>query len=211
MKVTERLASSLGRRDEEPNMQLAGEIAEKGDKEAVKQLMEVFDGKNKHQKSDAIKVLYETGSRNPSLIAPYLEDFLGLLESKDNRLQWGAMTALASLAVVKPKELFNQLPLVLQAAESGSVITRDQALKLMIALYAQEEYAEMLFPEMLEVVIRSPENQLPMYAEEVAATIGKAAHASRLIEVIRARLPEVQKESKVKRLQKVLNKLEKLR
>ena len=209
MKVTERLASSLGRRDEEPNMQLAAEIAERGDKEAVKQLMEVFDGKNKHQKSDAIKVLYETASRNPSLIAPYLEDFLGLLESKDNRLQWGAMTALASLAAVKPRELFSQLPLVLQAAESGSIITRDQALKVMIALYAQKEYVEMLFPEMLEVVIRSPENQLPMYAEEVTAAIGKAAHASRLIKVIRDRLPEVQKESKVKRLQKVLNKLEK--
>ena len=64
---------------------------------------------NKAVASDCIKVLYEIGYRNPALIAPYAKTFLGFLQSKNNRLVWGAMTALAYITELNPKPVFSRL------------------------------------------------------------------------------------------------------
>ena len=94
MTVIDKLASSLGRRDEIPNQELAKQIADTGDKKAVKELVENLASKNKHIQNDCIKTLYEIGNLKPSLISVHANNFLQLLEHKNNRLQWGAMTAL---------------------------------------------------------------------------------------------------------------------
>ncbi|HRH38307.1 MAG TPA: hypothetical protein PK760_08175, partial [Flavobacteriales bacterium] len=62
------LASSLGRRDEQPNIALAEAIAARKDHKAVTQLVDVVRAKDKALRSDAIKALYEVGERSPELI-----------------------------------------------------------------------------------------------------------------------------------------------
>lgn len=94
MSVLSKLATSLDRRDEVPNQELAAEIVRAGDKAAVEELAANLGSKNKGIRHDCIKVLYEIGYQKPDMIAAYLMDFVPLLESKDNRMQWGAMTAL---------------------------------------------------------------------------------------------------------------------
>jgi hypothetical protein len=88
MSVTQKLATSLGRRDEVPNQELARDVAAREDKAAIKELVENLSHKSKDIQNDCIKVLYEVGYEKPKLIAPYLKDFLALLGSKNNRLQW---------------------------------------------------------------------------------------------------------------------------
>src|SRR5262245_32430609 len=102
MSVLQKLASALGRRDETPNQELAKSIAASKDAGAVAELVEHLADKNKDIQSDCIKVLYETGERNPALIAPHIEVFAKLLDSKNNRLAWGAMTALDAIADADP-------------------------------------------------------------------------------------------------------------
>ena len=63
MSVLDRLASSLGRRDEVPNQILAKQIVAKNDKVAVKELAENLSNKDKNIQSDCIKFLYVIGEQ----------------------------------------------------------------------------------------------------------------------------------------------------
>ena len=100
MSVLQKLASALDRSDEVPNQLLAKEIASSGDKVAVQELVDNLANKNKDIQSDCIKVLYEIGDIKPDLIAGYVDTFVKLLGSRNNRLVWGAMTALGAVANV---------------------------------------------------------------------------------------------------------------
>ena len=85
MTVIDKLATSLNRRDEVPNQELAKQIASSNDKKAVKELVENLNNKNKGIQSDCIKVIYEIGMLKPNLIAGFANDFLKLLDNKNNR------------------------------------------------------------------------------------------------------------------------------
>ena len=70
----------------------------------------------------------------PKLIVDYLNDFIALLESKNNRLQWGVMTAIDTITLEAPKEVYASLTKIIKAAEKGSVITKDHAIGILIKL-----------------------------------------------------------------------------
>src|SRR4051812_17161384 len=106
MSVLSQLASSLGRRDEIPNKDLAARLIKRNDTLSVKELVENLHHKNKDIQSDCIKVLYEIGEQKPELIVSYAKEFVALLDQKNNRLQWGAMTALDAIASVEPKSIY---------------------------------------------------------------------------------------------------------
>jgi len=205
MSIIPKLATSLNRRDEVPNQELAKEIVRSEDTAAVSELVENLKNKNKGIRYDCIKTLYEVGYQKPNLIADHLPAFLALLENKDNRLQWGAMTALGCIAREKPADVFDSLGRIVEAAEKGSVITRDHCVNILISLSALDTYADKTFPLLLEQLMGSPTNQLPMYAEN-ALPIITAGNKDRFIEVLAGRLDEIEKESKRKRVEKVIAK-----
>jgi hypothetical protein len=206
MTVIEKLATSLGRRDEIPNQELARDIAAREDKTAVKELVENLSHKSKDIHNDCIKVLYEIGAAKPKLIAPYLKNFLALLTSKNNRLQWGAMTALGCIAKEKPAEIFAALGKILDAADKGSVITRDHCVNILISLTSEKKYRDKTFPLLMEQFMTCPTNQLPMYAENAEPVID-ADLRDKFIEILSGRLGEIEKESKRKRVEKVIKNL----
>ncbi|PZF72725.1 HEAT repeat domain-containing protein [Taibaiella soli] len=206
MSVIAKLASSLNRKDEVPNIELAVQIASKKDQAAVKELVTHLSDKNKDIQSDCIKVLYEIGDLKPALIAGYITEFVLLLTSKNNRLQWGAMTALSAIASEYPKEIYKELGKILDAADKGSVITKDNAVAILIKLYKLSEYTNKVFPLLTEQLKSSPTNQLPMYAENAAPAISNK-HKAEFIDVLHSRLDEIEKDSKRKRVEKVIKKL----
>jgi len=206
MKVVEQLASSLDRRDEEPNIALARAIVAKKDKAAVKELVELLDHKSKDIQNDAIKVLYEIGALDPKLIAPYAPTFMKLLEHKNNRLQWGAMTAISTIVSEDPGTLYNSLPMIVEVANKGSVITRDYAVNILLQFCGMKQYTKDAFPLFLEQLAGSPPNQVPMYAENAMPYIQEGQKAQ-FIKVLESRLGDIEKDSKKKRVEKVLKKL----
>lgn len=206
MSVIAKLASSLNRRDELPNIELAVAIASKKDQAAIEELVAHLNDKNKDIQSDCIKVLYEIGDLKPVLIAGYINEFVSLLTSKNNRLQWGAMTALNAIANENPKDIFKELGKILDAADKGSVITKDNAVAILIKLYSMKEYSNKVFPLLTEQLKSSPTNQLPMYAENAAPVISDK-HKAEFIDVLSSQLDEIEKDSKRKRVEKVIKKL----
>lgn len=206
MSITGKLASSLGRNDEAPNIELANVIAAAEDKAVVKELVALLAHKSKDWQNDSIKVLYEIGAIKPMLIAGYLEEFVRLLDTKNNRLQWGLMTATNTIVAEKPGEVFEYLPVLATAVEKGSVITRDNYVAILVKLYTVPKYADDAFALLKEQLLHCPANQLPMYAENAAPVIN-VRHKPAFISALQSRLDEFEKESKKKRVEKVLKKI----
>ena len=165
MSILTQLATSLNRRDEVPNQALAKKIAGRRNVAAVRELVDNLANRDKNIQSDCIKVLYEIGERDPQLIAPYCAVFGDLLDSPNNRLVWGAMTALDQIALAAPHSVFALLSKVRATANAGSVITRDHAVGIFTRLGALPPYAEACFPLLIEQLRTCPNNQLPHYAE----------------------------------------------
>ncbi|WP_276481153.1 hypothetical protein [Paraflavitalea pollutisoli] len=208
MAIVDQLASSLGQRDEAPNTALAARIVKEQDKEAVEELVALLQHKSKDVQSDSIKVLYEVGEQRPALIAAYTPVFIDLLSHKNNRLQWGAMTALDAVATEKPALVHKALPQILQAADKGSVITKDHAVNILIKLSAQKAYQQDTFSLLLEQLAGCATNQLPMYAERALPVISPGNRPA-FVATLTKRLPDIDKESRRKRVEQVIKKLSK--
>jgi hypothetical protein len=204
--VIDKLASSLKRRDEAPNVKLAQSIVQKDDKGAIVDLVGNLANKDREIQSDCIKVLYEIGERKPTLIAQFAEVFASLLDSKNNRLVWGAMTALDCIAPEKPEAVHRMLPKIIDVANKGSVISRDHAVSILTKLASRKEYADDAVSLLVEQLRHSPSNQLPMYAEK-AILIIREKDRDLFLRTLRSRLGDVQKESKRRRVEKVIAKL----
>ena len=205
MSVIDKLASSLQRRDEVPNQELAKQIAAKKDKKAVQELVDNLSNKSKDIQNDCIKVLYEIGEIDPSLIASYYAAFLELLDHKNNRLQWGGMTALSSITLEEPKVIYASLSKIIAAADKGSVITKDHAVNILIKLCSIKQYADNAFALLNEQLLNSPVNQLPMYTENALPVINDKNRKT-FIQTLTSRLDDIDKDSKRKRVEKVIKK-----
>jgi len=123
MSVLNSIAFFQKRRDEVPNKELAKTLAETENKAGIAEIVANLKYKNRNVQSDCLGVLYHIGYVKPNLIADYVEDFLSLLESKNNRLVWGAMIALSTIAEIKPVEICAKLNVVKRAIDNGTLIT----------------------------------------------------------------------------------------
>ncbi len=209
MSVIDQLASSQGRRDEIPNQELAQALAQAEDTEAIQELMDsLFTAKQAIQ-NDCIKVLYEIGESNPHLIAPYVNEFVRLLSSKNNRLVWGGMTALGLIADEKSADIWEHIDTILQATTDGSVITQDWGIRVLATLSSKDTtYEARIFPFLLDFLASCRPKDLPRHAESclIAVTADNQAHMLKLLE---KRLPSL-KASQAKRVDKVIRQIQSL-
>lgn len=172
--MIEKIAYNLGRNDEEPNIALAVQLCRTEDAEGIQEIAGGLNDKKRQVANDCIKVLYEIGERNPKLIEDYVPNFIELLKSKDNRLVWGGMTALSSVAPLRSKEIFENFDTVFQAYESGSVITRDNSISAFAKLAkADKEYEEVIFPILTEHLRTCRPKEVGQHAERVFLCVNK--------------------------------------
>ncbi len=203
MSVISRLASSLGRRDDVPNQELARELVEAKAVEEIGELVANLANPSRRVQSDCIKVLYEIGYLAPELIAEYVAEFLALLESKNNRLVWGGMIALSTIAELKADILYAYRDKIKRAIDTGSVITADRGIKTLAIVASQrEEYVNDLFPYLLEHLATCRAKDLPQRAEYVLRAVN-AENKRAFIEVIEKRMSDAGP-SQIRRLKKIL-------
>lgn len=209
MNALDLLATSLNQKNEKPNEALAIEIIQSKRNDWIKELVTHLQHSDKNIQSDCIKVLYEIGERGSAdMIAPYYKDFGGLLKSKNNRLVWGAMTALDTITLLNPNGVFELLPSIMEAIDKGSVITIDHGVGILAKLSGIPEYSETTFPLLIEQLRKCPPKQLPMYAEKTATGI-RADNKPEFLEVLKSRYPEMTNESQKQRLNRIIVKLTK--
>lgn len=191
MSVLDQLASSVGRRDEVPNQELARQLAETKDKKGIRELAENLWNKDKNIQSDCIKVLYEVGVIEPKLIADYADDFVKCLRSKNNRLVWGGMTALAEVAKANPDAVFKHLNEIKKAKETGSVITVDNAISTLAnTAFANDRYNETIFPYLLKHLSGCRPKEVPQHAERSLPAVN-VSNQNEFIKVLEKRLEDL--------------------
>jgi hypothetical protein len=209
MSVLNRLAHSLGRRDEVPNQELARELAAKNDQKGIREVAENLWNKDKNIQADCIKVLYEVGAIAPALIREYTEDFVKCLRSKNNRLAWGGMTALAEVAKADPDSVFNHLDAIKKAKETGSVITVDNAIStLAYTAAANKKYNEIIFPYLLQHLAGCRPKEVPQHSEKTLPAVN-ASNKADFITVLEKRIEDLSGSglSRVKKVIKQANQM----
>lgn len=209
MSALDRLACKLGRNDEVPNQELARELAASGDAAAVAEIVSGLRSKTKAIRNDCIKVLYEIGYLKPELIAGYAGTFLDLLHSRDNRLVWGAMIALAVAARVDGAPVKARLGEVYDAMKAGSVITLDNGVRVLAAVASHDPAGSAdVVERLLDCLNTCRASSVPQYAESSlpAATAGNRAQ---FIEVLKSREQDMTPAqlARIKKIYKALNKL----
>jgi len=210
MGVLDRLANSLGRNDEQPNIALAEALAASGDTAAVAELVLALAGRDRAAANNAVKVLYEIGERRPELIAPHAGAFFDALNSGNNRLVWGGLSALAAITASRPEAVAVRLPEILVAAGRSSVIAKDRTVAILATLAAMPDSAPDAWTLLLDALRTSAANQTPMYAE-MALQAAPANDPAALAGVIGRRLADIGPPAKRARLEKVLRKLAAMR
>jgi hypothetical protein len=207
MTFMERIAFYKEIRSDVPNQELARELASTKNSDGIKEIAEHLWDKNNNVRSDCIKVLYEIGYIAPELIAPFAPDFLKLLLSKQNRLVWGSMYALATIASLKPAELFGKRELICKTVEQGSVITQDGGIKaLSLVAAANEDFQKELTPYLLNFIRKCRLSDVPKHAEFILVCITNFNKVEYL-SILQARLPEMTP-SQSARVKKIIKKLQ---
>jgi hypothetical protein len=191
MPVLNQIAFFQNRRDEAPNQELARELTQANDIEGIREIAENLRNKNPNIQSDCIKVLYEIGCIEPALIAGYVNDFLGLLGSKNNRLVWGAMIALSTIAGLKSAEISARLGEIMRAMEGGSVITIDNGVKILTAVaLGSAESAQTVLPYLFNHLATCRAKDIPQHAEKILEAVS-ADSKQAFIVILQNRMEEL--------------------
>jgi hypothetical protein len=172
MSVLERIAYFQGRRVEVPNQELARDLAERGDLAGIREIAEALWRPEPNVRSDCLKVLYEIGYLRPELIAPYAVDFLRLLGSRNNRLVWGAMIALSTVAEITADQLYPHVAEMQRAMERGTIITIDAGvLALSRIASTSDDRRTALLPYLLDLLRSCRPSDVPRHAERILMAV----------------------------------------
>ncbi len=170
--MIEKLAYSIGRKDEEPNIGLALDLIKTKDHNGINEIVNGLNNANEQIANDCIKVLYEIGERKPEFISKYVDVFIRLLKSRNNRLVWGAMTALSKIASITPQEIYNNLETVKKAYENGSVITVDNSISVFAELVkAGSKYSHKVFPIIIKHLETCRSKEVAQHSERAFVCI----------------------------------------
>jgi hypothetical protein len=197
MSVLNQIAYFQNRRNETPNQELARLLAQTQDRPGIDEIAGNLWNKNKSIRSDCLKVLYEIGYLRPDLIADYVDDFLKLLKDKDNRMVWGAMIGLATIATLRSQSIWSHIDDVIAVVEIGSVITVVWGVKTIAR--------NKLFPVLLAQLQKCIPRDVPVHAESISVTVDKNLLVP-FLNVLEKRKPELTS-SQFARLNRVIKKL----
>ena len=209
MSALEKLACMQHRRDETPNQELAAELVRKNDKKGIQEIAENLWNRDKDIANDCIKVIYEIGERNPNLISRYVGDFIRLLSSKNNRMTWGAVTAIATVAHLAADELFEHYKEIEHAVKNGSVITQDRGIAALAVVASQSDhYRKTIFPFLLKHLETCRPKDVPQHSEK-SLVAANSKNKSQFIGVLKKRFVNLTP-SQQKRVTKVMKQAESL-
>lgn len=207
MPIQDKLAFALDRNDQDPNKQVARRIVDTGGKKEVDELVSFVSSQPKQRaQSDAILALAYVGELAPVLLSDQVEFLIDQLSSPINRVIFGSMIGLAHIAHLQTRKLFDALPQIIDAMDTGTVVTRDHGYRIMITLYGEDRFQEDLFVLIQEQLMKAPSNQLGQYTERLIPVLNKT-HLNSLIETLEERQNDIANEHHVKRLNKNLKKL----
>ena len=207
MTVLDKIGYFLRDRSEVPNQALAKELAEQEDQDGIREIATYLFDENQSIASDCIKVMYEIGYLKPALITNYVQDFIQLLNSKANRMVWGAMIAISTIAPLIPDQIFPYLAVIRHHIQTGTVITNVSAVRTLIGIAsAGDQYYAELIEEILQLQQGCRKTDFAKRAEEIAEIIHKKDQPQFRV-IVEERLPSLSNNAQ-KRVERVLREMD---
>jgi hypothetical protein len=202
MSVLNKIAYFQNRRDEVPNQKLAKQLVTTRNKKGIREIAANLGDKNQNIQSDCLKVLYEIGYLAPDLIADYVEDFIKLLKSKNNRMVWGSMIALGTIAELRPREIWQSLDDVTNAIEQGTLITLVWGLKTLARVAStNSRYRAKIVPILMKHLKTCLPRDVPTHAESIRVAVDRR-HQEEFLAILESRRKEMTP-AQVARLRKI--------
>lgn len=198
-----RLSSSLGRRDDGPNRELACELAAARDKAGVRELVALCAASEKAVRRDAASAFSELAGRAPALARPHLDAAAKLVERGEGPTVWCAMQVFSAVAAEDPAAVAPYLALITAAAAGDSVIARDHAVRVLARLSRESDTEAAAAQALLGILKTCPIMQLATYVETALSAVLPKRRAA-FMAVAHARLPELTRPTQVKRVLRAL-------
>jgi hypothetical protein len=203
MSVLNKIAFFQNRRDEVPNQELARTLAQTRNAADIREIAASLWNKEPNIQSDCLKVLYELGYLAPELIVEYVEDFIKLLKQRNNRMVWGGMIALSTVAGLQADKIFPHVDEIIKAMEAGSVITMDNGIRtLALVASKKDEYRQVIFPYLIDHLKTCRTKEVPQHAEKTLPAVS-SENKSDFIAVLEKRLEDCSTSQAV-RLKKII-------
>ncbi|MBN2357419.1 hypothetical protein JXO59_14995 [candidate division KSB1 bacterium] len=203
MSVLNQIAHFQGRRDDVPNQNLARQLAAQKDRAGIAEIAGHLWDRDKNIQSDCAKVLYEIGYIDPGLIADYGPDFLKLIQSKNNRLVWGGMIALSTIAALAAEQLYPHVDAIERIIQGGSVITVDAGIRTLAGIAGgNETRTGRILPFLLQHLAGCRPKDVAQHAEKIVSAVD-ADNKHKFIEVLEKRRVDLT-DSQWQRVKRVL-------
>ncbi|MGL4606687.1 MAG: hypothetical protein ACRCU3_04415 [Eubacteriaceae bacterium] len=204
--MIEKIAYYQNINSDEPNVDLAILLCDSEDRDGIREIRDGLTHKTPRVAANCIKILYEIGYRKPELISDYTKDFLSLLTSKNNRLVWGGMTALATIADLKPIILYQNIEVIKSAFQNGSVITIDQSITVFAKIAkADKTHEDELFSLLIDHLACCRPKEVPQHGDRASLCV-HPGNSEVFIHTLEKRKPELTP-NQIKRVDKIIKAL----
>lgn len=192
--IVDRLAVSMHRYDEIPNLELAANIVFHLDREAVSILIGVLERRDDVYGPDAARVIAEVASRDAELVEPYLERMVALVSDDNWEMLPFVMCGLAPMGDQVAEDLWDYRELFWEVLHNGNCeaeLAQAAAVKLLSAMCAAgPDYARTLAGGLVDLLGKCMPCNVAMYAEAVLPALG-TAHSHRAKPVLDRRIKEL--------------------
>ncbi len=192
--VLSRLAVSVGRYDEMPNLELAADIVFGDDTDAVSVLVSVIERHDDLHASDASRVICEVGTRAPDLLLAHADRLVEMIDVSRSEMLPYTMMALSPVASRYAEQLWPSRDLFWASlADLGSTaeLAQGGAVRLLAAMCAASpEYARTLAGGLVDLLGKCMPKDVAFFAESVLPALG-SAHSHRAKPVLDRRLKEL--------------------
>jgi hypothetical protein len=189
-----RLAISVGRSDEMPNLELAADIVFADDAEAVSVLIAVIERHDDLHAPDAARVVAEVGTRAPELVLGHAERLIEMIDVTRREMLPFTMLALSPVASKHAEALWPSRDLFWQSLADltqPAELAPAGAVRLLAALCAAgPDYARTLAGGLVDLLGKCMPRDVAFFAESVLPALG-AAHSHRAKPVLDRRLKEL--------------------
>lgn len=189
-----RLAVSMQRTDDMPNLELAADIVIDDDAEAVSLLIAVLERHDLEHAPDAARVLCEVGLRSPELLMQHVERLLSLCDESQQDVLPYTMYAISPVAHRHAETLWEMRDLfwaALADLTQPTDMAQAGAVRLLSALCAAgADYARTLAGGLVDLLGKCLPKDVAFFAESVLPALG-TAHSHRAKPVLDRRMKEL--------------------
>jgi hypothetical protein len=192
--VLSRLAVSVGRYDEMPNLELAADIVFADDADAVSVLVAVIERNDDVHAPDAARVIAEVGTRAPDLLLAHADRLVDLIDPSRHEMLAFTMVALSPVAARYAETLWPARDLfwaTLADLNQPAELAQGGAVRLLSAMCAANpDYARTLAGGLVDLLGKCMPKDVAFFAESVLPALGPA-HSHRAKPVLDRRLKEL--------------------